>query len=106
MCLQFTAYLYWTVRPATFTNHDGTLGTDENNPVGTAVAIDTAGNVYLARDVSRETMAQHGREQGKQMLIWRDHFQSHEINVNSRDKAGPYWHAVLNAIDLPQEIKP
>lgn len=98
--IQFTVTLYRTVRAATFTAHDGTPGTDVSLPVGSPVAIDVDGNVFVCREEYRDMFKGTIRKQGVTRKLFRDHWQYHNINAFDRDNAGPHWQAALNAIPL------
>jgi hypothetical protein len=112
MSLQFTATVRLTTRHADFVNHDGAISNDRRDelPLGTPIAIDAEGNVYIPSDYMsdgiRESFAMP--EMRKLMLdkprkLFRDHWRSASININEPEKAGPYFHAVLNA--LPEKVR-
>lgn len=98
MSRQFTARVVLTTKHADFTNHDGSISTERrvDLPIGTPVAIDVKGDVFLPReefDTLTDLTACPAR------LLYRDYWYFANINVNETEKAGPYFHAVLNAID-------
>lgn len=98
--LRFTAKLYHTVRPATFVGHDEATHLDPSIPVGTAIAIDKAGDVFICRDEHRGIFAYDpDPKQGIKRTLFRDYFRYGNININKLSDAGPLFHAALNAID-------
>jgi hypothetical protein len=112
MSLQFTATVHLTTRHADFVNHDGRTSQErrEELPIGTPIAIDAEGNVYIPSDYMsdgvRESFAMPEMAKlmlGKPRKLFRDYWCSASININEPNKAGPYFHAVLNA--LPSTFK-
>lgn len=106
MSVQFLARIYKTTHLADFTDHDGTVCTvrREALPIGTPIAIDANGDVFITRDLPDSIVIGIPESRGLTTLF-RDHWQSASININAPHNAGPYFHAVLNALNWKERSK-
>lgn len=99
MSVQFYARVYRTFRPATFAAHDGTEGLDISIPVGTPIAVDADGNVYVPRTEHIAMLTAVYTIEGERKHLFRDYWRFNNININRPKAAGPLWHGAINAVD-------
>lgn len=105
MSIRFTATVYRTTHLADFIDHDKKVDTSRRDelPIGTPVAIDAKGEVFIPGPLMPLDLLKESKiafpVRGTPRPLFRDYWRYAGININTPDKAGPYFHAVLNALN-------
>ena len=97
MCVQFkTVKLVVTTEPARMLNHDGSIVTNEDCPVGTVLAYDKNGNLFYCAD---EAIAEFFRERaslGPVICSRSEHYRDYWRHISSGPDT-PYGSSFRNA---------